>query len=155
MEVNIRQYRPSDYGTVLTLHYAGVAQIDPGQLTFPRGYDDDLDDIAGVYLGGGGDFLVAEVDGDIVAIGALRPKTDSCGEIKRMRTRRDLQGRGCGRAILERLVARARELGYTELFLDTVASNDRARRFYEQAGFTRSGGGTIGKYELYYYTKAL
>jgi GNAT superfamily N-acetyltransferase len=154
-DLTLRRYRPEDHEAVLALHYAGVAQIDPGRSTFPRNYDDDLDDIPGVYLDGPGDFLVAEREGELVAIGALRPRTDTCGEIKRMRTRPDLQGRGCGRAILAKLTARARELGYTELFLDTLTTNTQAQRFYERAGFTRSGHGLLGDYELYYYTKTL
>ena len=152
--LQLRRYRPSDHETVLALHYAGVAQFDPEQ-DFPSEYDRDLDDIPGVYLDGRGDFLVGELDGEIIAIGGLHYKTDVCGEVTRLRIRRELQGQGLGTAVLRRLTERARELGYTELFLDTLSTNTPAHRFFEKAGFARSGGGKIGRYELYYYTKAL
>jgi GNAT superfamily N-acetyltransferase len=154
IELKIRRYQPSDHEIVMTLHYAGVAQFDPEQ-AFPSEYDDDLLDVAGNYIGDHGDFLVGEMGGEIVAMGGLRRKTDACGEITRLRVRRDLQGKGLGTTVLERLTARAGELGYTELFLDTLRGNTPAHRFFEKAGFTRSGGGNIGRYELYYYMKKL
>ena len=154
MQLTIRQYRPADHETVMALHYAGVAQFDPDS-AFPGEYDDDLLDITASYIADRGDFLVGERGGEVVAIGGLRCRTDSCAELTRLRIRRDLQGRGYGTLFLDRLAARARELGYTELFLDTLNTNTPAHRFFEKAGFTRSGGGILGPYELYYYTKML
>lgn len=155
MNMIIRQYRPADHVAVMELHFAGVTQVDPEGAIFDSSFDADLDDIPGNYLQARGDFLVGEVDGQIVAIGGLRMKSDTGAEIKRMRTRPDLQGRGYGKQILARLVERAVELGYSELLLDTLASNDVSRHFYENLGFTCSGRGKTGRYNMVYYSMKL
>jgi ribosomal protein S18 acetylase RimI-like enzyme len=49
-------------------------------------------------------------------------------------------GQGIGRALLERCVERARmRAGLEQINLTVTASNDRARRLYESAGFTTFG----------------
>jgi len=82
-----------------------------------------------------GDFLVLRVETDVVACGGLQPHTRTIGEIKRMWV--DPAWRGCGLAVrlLSALEARAAELGYTEVYLDTNASLTEAIAMYERAGY--------------------
>lgn len=49
------------------------------------------------------------------------------------------QGRGLGRALLQRLYRRARELGAQTLWLEVRASNERARHLYRSEGFVEQG----------------
>lgn len=51
----------------------------------------------------------------------------------------DQVGRGVGRALLEESVARCSAAGHGRLLLWVLKENDRARRFYERAGFRADG----------------
>jgi len=150
--LEIRRYQAQDNETVKELHYAGLAQF--GAEADPY-HDKDLDDIEGIYINSRGDFLVGVDAGEIVAMGALKQKTDTCGEIKRIRVRRDRQRRGYARTILSRLVELAEEMGYTELILDATVNNIPARRLFEKCGFVETHQGKVGIYDLVFYIKKL
>jgi GNAT superfamily N-acetyltransferase len=60
------------------------------------------------------------------------------GEVVRLAVRADARGRGLGRALMERAVERARELGFTLLWLTTHVDTT-ADRFYRRLGWTRMG----------------
>lgn len=106
----------------------------------------DAADPTAEYLDAGGEFLVGEADGRVVATGAFRPVRgvatrhldsfgDGTAELKRMHVSPAHQRRGYGRRILTDLRARARKQGYTELVLVTTGPQTAAQRFYEAAGF--------------------
>ena len=157
--LTIRRYQATDNETVKELHYAGIAQmaemdidVDPPGNPFT---DSDLDDIEGAYINNRGEFLIGTRDGEIVAIGAIRQYSGDCGEIKRIRVRRDCQRRGYGRMILLRLMERAAELGYREVCLDTLTANLPAQRLFEKCGFVEKTRGKMGPFELFVYRKKL
>jgi len=150
--MQIRRYRAEDNEAVKVLHYAGLAQFGASKDPY---YDSDLDDIEGIYINNHGDFLVGTEDGDIVAIGAIREKSATCGEIKRIRVRRDCQRRGYARTLLSRLIELAVELGYRELCLDATEDNTPAQRLFEKCGFTETHRGKVGGYDLIFYGKKL
>lgn len=52
-----------------------------------------------------------------------------------MRVAAPLQGQGIGRVILDRLIQRARQLGYGTLRLDTTSEQIPAQRLYRSSGF--------------------
>ncbi len=53
--------------------------------------------------------------------------------------RRDFWGAGVGRALFERAMREARDLGAEKLELGVCDHNTRAIRMYERAGFVREG----------------
>ena len=150
--MQIRRYRTEDNGAVKALHYAGLAQM--GGIKDPY-HDSDLDDIEGVYINTYGAFLVGTEDSEIVAMGAIRQKSATCGEIKRIRVRRDCQRRGYAQTILQKLIELAAEIGYTELCLDATVDNIPAQRLFEKCGFTKTHEGKVGIYDLVFYGKKL
>jgi putative acetyltransferase len=81
------------------------------------------------------------IDGELAVIGALKAIDEHNGEIKSMRAADGFLGRGLGRAILEHIVAQARERGMSRLWLETGSPDDflPARRLYESAGFVECG----------------
>jgi putative acetyltransferase len=83
--------------------------------------------------------FVARVDGRAVAMGAIRRHPGGIGEVKRMYTRPEVQGRGIGGAILAEIEALARRNGLTRLVLETGDRHPAAWRVYERGGFTRCG----------------
>ncbi|MEX0696070.1 MAG: GNAT family N-acetyltransferase [Dongiaceae bacterium] len=83
--------------------------------------------------------FVARNVGQAVAMGALRRHGNGLGEVKRMYTRPEVQGRGIGGAILAEIEAMAGREGLTRLVLETGDRHPAAWRIYERGGFTRCG----------------
>lgn len=82
-------------------------------------------------------FLVA-YDGDTpVGCGGLRALDETYGEIKRMYVAPGHRGQGVSTAILTRLEAEARALGWDRLVLETGEGQPDAMRFYEREGYAR------------------
>lgn len=128
----IRRYQPRDDDAIFAVHVAAMSAV--GAL-FPGPWDDDFKNIATVYLESGGDFLVGELDGSIVATGALRRIDAEIGEIKRMRVLPLYQRRGFGQQVLDALERRAMGVGLSTLELDTTAGQVAARAFYGKNGY--------------------
>jgi GNAT superfamily N-acetyltransferase len=91
----------------------------------------DVDEVAS----GRGAFLVAFLDREPVACGAVRRNEDGAAEIKRMYTRPAARGRGVARAVLDALEAEARGLGVSRLVLETGGRQQEALALYRRAGF--------------------
>ncbi|GAA4392935.1 GNAT family N-acetyltransferase [Hymenobacter koreensis] len=80
-------------------------------------------------------FLLVCNDDEAVGCGAVRPISDSIGEVKRMYAK--YPGQGIGRAVLAGLEAAAWQAGYAELWLETRTSNTEACSFYQKRGYRR------------------
>jgi GNAT superfamily N-acetyltransferase len=87
-------------------------------------------------LGPRGRLLLAYAGTDVVGVGALRPVSADIAEIKRMYVRPAARGRGVGRAVLERLLADARSIGYAVARLETATFMREAHALYRSLGFT-------------------
>jgi ribosomal protein S18 acetylase RimI-like enzyme len=149
----VRQYAPADADAVWSLH--NNALNDAGAHAGEGPWDDDLHRIEEAYLDAGGEFLVGELAGRIVAMGALLRSDDLRAEIKRMRVTPNAQRRGYGRTLLDLLERRARELGYSALHLDTTTKQHAAQELYRQHGFQEVGRGAHGDFELILFEKRL
>jgi len=82
-----------------------------------------------------GAFLVASVDGEPVACGAVKAVAHGVGSLKRMWVADTVRGLGVGRRMLESLESQARALGLTTLRLETNHTLQEAIRLYRSAGF--------------------
>jgi len=73
----------------------------------------------------------------LLGIGALQSLSDVAGEVKSMHTLAAARGAGVGRALLQAIVTKAREIGLTSLWLETGsnAAFAPARALYEGFGF--------------------
>ena len=69
----------------------------------------------------------------------MRAKVRHKGHVFGMYVPSERAGGGIGGALIERVVAHAREHGLTQLTLTVTADNDAARRVYERAGFAIVG----------------
>jgi putative acetyltransferase len=83
--------------------------------------------------------FVAREDGAAIACGALLRHGDGIGEVKRMYTRPNYQGRGIGGRILDAIEALARSENLSRLVLETGDRHPAAWRVYERGGFERCG----------------
>ncbi len=151
--MTIRQYRNSDRDQVIALH---VLALQPTG-TEARGgaWDEDLENIEAVYLHNGGEFLVGERNGEILAMGALRKVSSSLAEIKRMRVHPHWQRQGLGQLFLDRLQMRAIELGYTKLCLDTSLQLTAAQALYRKNGFVELGRTVLSGLDAILFEKQL
>ena len=151
--LRLRRFTEDDAAAVRALHDLALDAV--GAHAGEGSWDDDLDAIPDVYLAGGGEFLVGELNGEIVAMGALRRVSRRVAEIKRMRVAPAPQGRGFGRALLEALEARARELGVRKLHADTTVMQPAARGLYASAGYSETGTGWENGFTVVYLEKRL
>lgn len=151
--LRIRRCRESDHDAVwevhnLALHQAG-AHVGNGP------WDDDLHHIEELYLADGGEFLVGECMGRVVAMGALRRVSDGEAQVARMRVHPDYQRRGFGQAILARLEARAVELGYTTLTLETTVGQTAAKALYRKNGYVETRRTRVHGFDVLLFAKRL
>ena len=151
--LRIRRYQDSDQDAVWALHHQALHDVGAHAGAGP--WDDDLRAIASVYLEQRGDFVVGLLEGQLVAMGALRRTSAQRAEIKRMRVAPPFQGRGFGRLILEHLEQRARELGYTKLHLDTTTGQLAAQALYRAHGYRETARERRGQFELIFFEKCL
>ena len=91
--------------------------------------------LPGPYVAPRGGIWIAEDDGAVVGCVALQPLPAGVGEVKRMFVDPAWRGRGVGRALLERLIAEARERGHSELRLGTLPDMTEAQSLYRSLGF--------------------
>jgi GNAT superfamily N-acetyltransferase len=115
-------------------------------------FESELASLPGAYAPPGGCILLAETGGTVCGCVAMRPFSDSvcdtvCGcvamrpfsdsvcEMKRLYVRPGSRGLGTGRALAVAVIAKAREHGYLQMRLDTLAAMVEATQLYESLGF--------------------
>ena len=82
-----------------------------------------------------GRFYLILCGGEAAGIGCLKKLAEGVGEIQRMYVSAEFRGRGIGRAIAERLVADAKQIGYKTLRLESLKFLDSAHALYRSLGF--------------------
>jgi ribosomal protein S18 acetylase RimI-like enzyme len=85
--------------------------------------------------------LVAEDGGSVVGFAVVGPAEEPAGygELYAINVDPDHWGTGAGWALLDAAHQALGRLGYTDAVLWVLPGNDRARRFYERAGWTADG----------------
>ena len=116
----------------LFLEYARSLTFD---LCF-QSFDKELAGLPGDYAPPEGRLLLAIFDGQTAGCVALRKIENDVCEMKRLYVRPQFRGKGLGKALAERIIHEAREIGYKKLRLDTVEPVMRAAvAMYRQLGF--------------------
>lgn len=101
----------------------------------PEGWFSDIEAELDALPGGYDAILVARDGGEVVGCVALRALEDGACEVKRLYVRPSARGSGAGRALIEASIARAREIGYRVMRLDTLPRMEAARALYLSFGF--------------------
>jgi GNAT superfamily N-acetyltransferase len=82
-----------------------------------------------------GRFFVARLDEEPVGCAGIRRETATAAELKRMYVRPSARGTGIARALLAACEDAGRELGYTELWLETGTMQPEAIALYLSSGY--------------------
>jgi ribosomal protein S18 acetylase RimI-like enzyme len=115
--------------------YAASLQVD---LCF-QDFEAELAGLPGEYSAPQGQLLLAMVDGQLAACGAMRclrgtDYANAC-EMKRLYVRPAFRRFGLGRALAQALLDEARGAGYSAMLLDTLDDMEAARELYATLGF--------------------
>lgn len=94
----------------------------------------DIEDRAKFYPPSGRFYLVRHDERD-VGVGCLKRLVQGVGEIQRMYIQPHVRGIGAGRALVQRLLREARELGYTRVRLESLRALAPAHTLYRSVGF--------------------
>ena len=143
LNVTIRGYKQTDFDEVWNLHERALKKTN----AFASGHgpwDEDLKNIPEVYDKAGGTFVIAELEGKVIGMGALKRIDAETAELKRMRVQPEYQGQGLGTKLLELLESRAKELGYSRLILDTSLQQQAALHIYTKHGYKEYKRGELG-----------
>lgn len=117
--VTVRRARTADVVTIRQLvdQYAGRVLLPKETVTLYESVQE---------------FLVAELDGEVVGCGALHVLWEDLGEIRTVAVHPRLVGRGIGHAIIDALIDGARTLGLARLFVLTFEKQFFARHGFEE-----------------------
>jgi GNAT superfamily N-acetyltransferase len=99
-------------------------------------FDQELAQLPGDYAPPQGRLLLADCEGQLAGCVALHQLDPEICEMKRLYLRSHFRGKGLGRALADRIIAEARQIGYHRMRLDTVepAMKDAAA-MYRKSGF--------------------
>jgi len=89
------------------------------------------------------EFVVAEVDGEVVGCGALHVLWEDIAEVRTVAVVEQMHGKGVGHLILENILARAKEVGVKKVFCLTFET-----KFFGSHGFKEIQGAPV-KPEIY------
>jgi GNAT superfamily N-acetyltransferase len=144
----IRTASNSDRDQVVLLHEEGLS--DHGARHDPN-LDSDLEDLEGFYRSPGGEFLVQYSGDRLVAMGGFRKLDSKSVELRQLRVTKSWRGKGLGRAMIQALVARAKELGFKQMVLDASEDMLDVRMLLESEGFELDRKGEFFGINLYFY----
>jgi putative acetyltransferase len=101
-----------------------------------QNFDKELAALPGDYASPRGRLLLADYDGQLAGCVALHDLGGGICEMKRLYLRPTFRGHGLGRALADRIIAEARQIGYKRMRLDTVEPVMKdAVAMYRRIGF--------------------
>lgn len=103
-----------------------------------QSFEDELAGLPGKYASPSGALLIGTKAGVTVGCVAVRALDDRACEIKRLFVKPDARGTGLGKQLACKIIAVARELGYSLMRLDPLDRLTEAMRLYETLGFRRT-----------------
>ena len=135
--VALRQIEERDNGEIAELIRSVFREfrIDkPGTVY----YDPTTDDLFNLFKTPGSEYWLAEENGRLLGgcgLYATPGLPDGCAELVKLYLLPECRGRGIGRMLMDRTFESARELGYRQLYLESMPELSKAIGMYEKAGF--------------------
>ena len=110
----------------------GIAR--PGTVYF----DPTTDDLFSLFQMEGSIYWIAEEDGKIMGgcgIYSTPGLPEGCCELVKLYLVSSQRGKGIGRELLEKSLESARQMGFRQIYLESLPELGKAIRLYEKAGF--------------------
>ena len=101
-------------------------------------FDEELSSLPGEYALPSGRLLVARLEGEVIGCAAVRPLTEGRCELKRLYVRPPYRGMHVGRRLAERAIQEAKEIGYTQMLLDTLDMLQDSIALFHKLGFAET-----------------
>jgi putative acetyltransferase len=101
-------------------------------------YDPTTDHLFELFSRTGASYFIAEWDGKILGGSGVFPTPDlpeGCCELVKLYLLPEMRGQGLGMKLMEACFRRAIDLGYTQIYLETMPELRGAIGLYEKAGF--------------------
>ena len=137
MQVSIEIAESSEQyeaGKRIFTEYAKFLGVD---LEF-QGFAEEMASLSTMYGHPAGCLLLARREGQYIGAVGLRELEPGIAEMKRMFVFPEHHGSGAGMALIEAFIAKAKELGYLSIKLDSVRSLGKALALYRKFGFVET-----------------
>jgi putative acetyltransferase len=137
MEVLFRHLRKEDNKEIADLIRSVFREFDiarPGTVYF----DPTTDDLFSLFQKPDSVYWIAEEEGNIIGgcgIFSTPGLPEGCAELVKLYLIASKRGKGIGRGLLEKSIESAKQLGYRQLYLESLPELGKAIGLYEKAGF--------------------
>ncbi|SIQ49842.1 GNAT family N-acetyltransferase [Pontibacter lucknowensis] len=137
MSLTIRPIQPSNNALLATLIRKVFREfkIDKPGTVYT---DPTTDALYELFQQPGSAYFVAEENGVIIGGCGVYPTEGlpaGCAELVKFYLAAEARGKGIGNRLMQQSIAAARELGYTQLYLESFPELAKAVSMYEKAGF--------------------
>jgi putative acetyltransferase len=139
MDINITPIAPAHNKALATIIRAALEEFGankPGTVYF----DDSTDHLYELFTSEPQSFYFVALEGDTVLGGAGIFPTEGLGdttcELVKMYLTPTARGTGLGKKLIDTCLAKAKAMGYTQVYLETMPELKKAVSVYEKFGFT-------------------
>lgn len=98
-------------------------------------FEEELGGLPGKYSQPKGRLYLAYAGEKLAGCVALHPMEDNKCEMKRLYVKPEFREQGFGRILAEKIIQDAKEIGYKQMFLDTLDTMQSAVKLYKSLGF--------------------
>lgn len=98
-------------------------------------FESELNDLENKYLPPFGDIVIAVDEDEFQGMATFKKINDERCEIKRVYVRREARGQHLGDQLMEEILKKAKEAGFTEVILNTPITVTAAVNLYKKHGF--------------------
>lgn len=102
-----------------------------------QGFEQELASLPGRYASPDGAIFLAIDNGIAIGCVGIRPREEREAELKRLYVRPENRRQGVGKELLDAAMARAKEIGYLSIVLDTLPTMQVAKSLYLDYGFKK------------------
>jgi putative acetyltransferase len=136
--INIRPIRAEDNASIAAIIRKTLAEFGankPGTVYF----DPTTDKLFELFSAPDSAYFIAEVEDKIVGGSGIFPTPglpEHCCELVKLYLISEMRGQGLGLLLMEKCFQKAIDLGFSEMYLETMPELRSAIGLYEKAGFT-------------------
>ena len=136
-QITIRPIQPNDNVELATIVRAALKEFGankPGTVY----YDPTTDALFELFQKGGAAYFVAESSTTILGGGGIYPSDGlphGTGELVKMYLRPEARGIGLGKLLIRKSLQAAQQMGYTQVYIESMPELAQALHTYEKFGF--------------------